>query len=111
MNFVEYIENRYQELTLENQSKEKESRFDIRIDSEIKAAHEILTAYRWLMKWALMPKIFIGFLMVKLGYSEPPQPVILNKMKAERAKAQEAAKQKVENNVTPIQTELKDPIA
>lgn len=97
MNLVRFIENRYQELTLENNEQHKDA-FNIRIDSEIKAAHEILTAYRWAMKWVLIPKIFLDFTLMKLKLKKEPEPVILNKMKAER----ESKKNMNEDNVTPI---------
>lgn len=81
MNFVRFIENRYQELTLQQQSADA---FNVRIDSEIKASHDMLTFYRWVVKWAMMPVILCHWIAVALGYKPEPQPVLINKAKAEK---------------------------
>jgi len=87
MNLVKFLENRYQELTFETQTTDV---FMVTKDAEIKAAHQILTTYRVFLKWVLIPKVLLNFIQVKLGFSDEPQPVLLNKIKADK-EAKEAA--------------------
>jgi hypothetical protein len=93
MKFVRFIENRYQELThLQSQS----TAFEAKVDAEIKAAHDLLTFYRWVLKWILMPKVIGDFFLVKLNLKPQPEPVIMNEMKKkqEEEKAKLAKKKK-----------------
>ncbi len=92
MNLVRYIENRHQELTLEAK---KADAFNIRVDSEMKASHDVLTFYRWVSKWFLVPKVFYGWLLVNLKLRPEPVPVILNLMKEEQAKKAAASAENV----------------
>ena len=91
MNFVTFIENRYQELTLKNQT----STYSAATDSEIKALHALLTAYRTILKWLLIPKCLVVYLCVLLGFVNEPIPVLVNKAKADKA-AEEKAKEEIE---------------
>jgi hypothetical protein len=102
MNLVQFIENRYQELTEQMQKKDA---FDVLKDSEIKAAHHILTNYRKLMGIGLIPKVLYHFFEVKMKWRAEPVPVLLNKIKEDKlAKEEEAKKLKElkENNVSSI---------
>lgn len=82
MNLIKFIENRYQELNLENEG--HKDAFNVRIDSEMKAAHQILSSYRWIMKWVMMPKVMIDFMLVKFKLQKEPEPVMLNRMKQQK---------------------------
>jgi hypothetical protein len=110
MNFVRFIENRYQELTLENES--HKDAFNAKLDSEIKAAHQLLSGYRWVFKWFLMPKILFDFLLVKLNLKEEPKPVIMNRLikerEAKRVSDASTAKLLAEKKVTTIQTVMQN---
>lgn len=88
MNFVTFIENRYQELTLKNQS----NPYSAKTDSEIKALHSILNIYRTLLKWFLMPKCLLEYFCVCLGFCNEPEPVLINKVKADQEKELQAQK-------------------
>lgn len=101
MNFIQFIENRHQELTYEVQT--NKDAFEVVKDAEIKAAHQLLSFYRIALKWLLVPKVMMNFIQVKLGWKEPPQPVMINKMKAEKL-AQEVAEKMKKNtsNVTSL---------
>jgi hypothetical protein len=98
LKLVKFIENRYQELKLEEQTN-KDS-FSVRIDSEMKAAHEILSFYRWIAKWALIPKVICHWIAVNMKMKLEPIPVITNKLKEQ----QEAAKANAANIVSITET-------
>lgn len=82
MNFVQFIDNRFQELTLKTQTKTES--FDAMTDSEIKALHQILSCYRTVLKYLLWPKCLSEYLLVCLKLRKKPEPVLSNKMKAEQ---------------------------
>jgi hypothetical protein len=103
MNFVRFLENRFQELTVENE-KFKDA-FNVGIDSEIKATHDLLTTYRTVVKWVMMPKVIVDFILVKLGLKIEPQPVLLNRMKETREAKKAADAILAESKVTPIKSE------
>lgn len=105
MNFTRFLENRFQELSVENEV--YKDAFNVRVDSEIKATHDILMTYRWLVKWLLMPKIIGHFCLVKLKLKEEPQPVMLNKIKADQLAKKAAAELLKTENVTSIHSEPK----
>lgn len=91
MRLEQFIENRFQELTLETQQQQI---YSLSKDAEIKALHQLLSSMRTLIKWALIPKIFFQFIEMKLGCFPEPQPALMNKIKAdqETEKAAKAAK-------------------
>lgn len=83
MKFVEFLENRFQEVQFENESK---NAFNLLLDSEVKAIHEILTRTRELAKLALIPKVLLDYVLVSLGKRKEPEPVLLNRLKEQREK-------------------------
>ncbi len=98
MNFIRFLENRFQELSLENETKIK---YDLRIDSEIKAIHEVLTKTRNLTKLGLIPKVLYDYVQVSLGKKPEPKPVIVNKLQEQREK-------ELEKKITPIQSHINE---
>ena len=98
MDLVQFIENRYQELTL--QSKEQKT-FDAMGDCEQKALHQLLNSYRMTLKWLLIPKCLYEFAAVNLGKRPAPEPVLTNLAKAQREKAQQA-KESLEQEKTSL---------
>lgn len=89
MNFVTFIENRYQELTLKNQV----NPYSAVVDSEVKAIHALLNGYRRVLKWLLIPKSLGQYFCVCLGFIKPPEPVMINKAKADRDAAEKKAEE------------------
>jgi len=106
MNLVKFCENRYQELTLKTQTAPE---YDCSVDSEIKAVHQVLNIYRVVLKWLFVPKTLCNFIQVKLGLKEEPIPVLLNKLKAEKAKKEKEG-EKPELKVVPLQSSQTDPV-
>lgn len=103
MNLVQFIENRYQELTLACQK--NQDAFEILKDAEIKATHHILTAYRKGLTFLLIPKVLYNFLEVNMKWKPEPKPVLLNKLKKEKLAKEAAAnmlREKKDNNITSI---------
>lgn len=91
MKLVEFIENRYQELTF--QLKEA---YDVRKDSEIKTLQLVLNTYRTALKWWLVPSVVMHYVSVLLGRKPAPKPVLIEQAKAAReaeAKARAEAEQ------------------
>ena len=101
MNLVQFIENRYQELTLESKNA-----FSVTKDAEIKASHQILTSYRTFLKWALIPKVIFNFIQVKLGLRDEPEAVLLNQMIAEKKAKEDAEKFLKGSNVSSLHPEV-----
>lgn len=82
MNLITYIENRFQECTFKSQIT---TEYDIGNDAEIKALHQVLTTYRVVLKWLLVPMVFLDWALVLVGYHAAPKPILVDKMKADKA--------------------------
>jgi hypothetical protein len=80
MKFVEFIENRFQEVTLKTQSES----YDIRLDAELKALHQVLTGFRTTLKWLSVPMVLYKYSEVYFGLAPAPEPVMINKLKKEK---------------------------
>ena len=91
MNLVQFLENRYQELTYETKDA-----FNLVKDAETKAAHSILNSYRTVLKWLLIPKLFIHYIAVKLHLTAAPEPILLRKLQEQKLAAEKAAKEKAD---------------
>lgn len=110
MNFVEFCENRFQEIKLQSDTRQDMNKFDVWSDSEIKAVHELLTSYRTWVKWILYPKCLWDYILVKLKLQKAPEPVLVNRAKKQKEEEDLAKKvasdilnNKDSSNVTPIQ--------
>lgn len=90
MKFSKFAENRYQELNMELQTS---AEYDARVDCETKAVQQLLTWYRNLYRWILIPKVLWDYFSCTYGFSDEPKPVILNKMRAEKEAAEKAKKE------------------
>jgi hypothetical protein len=92
MNFVRFLENHFQELRYEQSKQEIKApnAFNVSLDSEIKSTHSILMGYRTLMKWLLVPKVLIHYLLAVLGIVHKPEPILINL--ARQNKEEEEAK-------------------
>ena len=90
MNFVKYLENSFQEMTLKNQVDSKEN-FDVVTDASIKSIHMILEYYRTFIKWGLILPILLDYVAVNLDLIAPPKPVLMDKMKHEKAEREACA--------------------
>ncbi len=99
MNLVEFCENRFQELRCET---ELTDHFNARADSELKAVHSILGMYRIALKWAMVPKCLLDFLLVKMCWRDAPEPVIMNKIKADQLAKKVAEEMLQDGKVTGI---------
>jgi hypothetical protein len=101
MDFAKYIDNRFQEVKVleEAMTGKNPEAFPIAYDAEQKALHAVLTWYRGLLKWCLVPKVFFGYALVCLGLREKPTAPLIERMKALKAK-QDA--EKAAGNVAPI---------
>jgi len=96
MNFAKYIDNRFQEVKVLEQAEQIKDieAFPIKYDAEIKALHMVLQSYRSALKWFYVPKVFIGFALVKCKLIKAPSSPLLDKIKAdlEVKKTEEAKK-------------------
>lgn len=97
MDFTRFIENRFQELRLQESQIEisNPEQFPVFINSNIKAHHWVLSKYRQFLLCAFVPFVFMSFLAMKIGLRSQPIPVLLDmarKQKEAEAKAKEAAK-------------------
>jgi hypothetical protein len=90
MNLVKFCENRFQELTLKEQTAKT---YDCHSDAESKAVQAILTYYREALRLAYIPKALFHFASVNLKLKPEPKPVILDKMKKDKEKAEKAKKE------------------
>ncbi len=79
MNFVTFIENKFQENSLDSQTNKE---YDIFRDAEQKTLATLIQWYRNVVKYALLPKVIFQFWLVKIGWSDEPQPVMVNQAKA-----------------------------
>lgn len=99
MKFVTFVENRYQEVNYQMQlSKE----YLLPADAEVKALTQLLNWYRVANKYLLMPRILWQFFMVKMGKGKAPEPILLNRAKADLAAKQAAEKMLGKENVSPL---------
>ncbi len=77
-------------------------------DVEIKATQELLGVYRTALKWTYVPRVLIGFLLVKIGLRKAPEPALINKLKAEKSEKEEKeAKAKI-SQLKPVISEFND---
>lgn len=107
MNLIRFCENHYQEL---NYSQQCRLDYDVKVDAEIKCVHLILTTYRTVLKWILVPKCLFQFVLVNLGLLREPVPVLINKIKQQK-EAEEVAKQMLaDGKITALKLEPK-PVA
>ncbi len=108
MNFVKFVENRYQELAFESEIEKKGEEFSVLVDSEKKALHWALTFYRESVKWIMIPKVLFHFFAVKLGFESEPEPKMINKLKKDKEDALKAKKEAEEAaNVSSIPVDIK----
>lgn len=109
MNFPKYIDNRFQEVTLLQQTRQIQdpNAFPVAEDAEIKALHAVLTGYRTFLKWCLIPKVFYGFALMKLHLRKPPGSPLLDKMRDDQQKVREKQAQKV-GMLQKVQNEAKN---
>jgi hypothetical protein len=108
MNFVRFLENRFQELRYQQSVEElKDVAFNAPLDSELKATHNILNHYRTLLRWVFTPKILGHYVLVQLKLLPEPEPILLNKIKAQK-EAEDAAKAAVaaSPNVTSLHPDV-----
>jgi hypothetical protein len=89
MDLGKFCSNRYQELNLYRRT-DPEAEFDFIADSESKAAYAILNAYRNVLKWALMPKCLIDWLLVQLELKDEPRAVLVDQLKEMRDRRSQA---------------------
>lgn len=87
MNLTRFIENRFQELRLqESQIEIKDpEQFPVVINSNIKAHHWVLSKYRHLLTCLLVPNVLFSFLMMKMGLRKKPTPVLLDLARKQKA--------------------------
>lgn len=86
MNLVRFIENRFQEKKAEEQVYTAQDEYMPWLDAEIKALHKVLTGYRTIMVWLNLPLVLFRFGLMKVGLMAEPQPVLVNRLRAERDK-------------------------
>jgi hypothetical protein len=93
MNLTRFIENRFQELRLQESKIEANDpeQFPVFINSNIKAHHWVLSKYRQFLICAFVPVVFVTFWFMKLGLYRKPLPVLLN-MARKQKEAEAAAK-------------------
>ena len=97
MNFVRFLENQYQELRWSQSCREiAEKPFNALLDSEMKAAHDVLQGYRTFLKWCCMPKLILHYLFVNLKLAKKPTPILMEKAR-EKKMQEEAAKKLMED--------------
>jgi hypothetical protein len=95
MNFVRFIENRFQEVRLSQDKLEKEKAYSVTCAAESLALTTVLNGYRTLMKWVMIPKVFGHFACVLLGLAKEPEPVILRLVEQQQRKDLEKKAKKV----------------
>lgn len=91
MNLVQFIENRFQELTVELQVKYVASK-----DAELKALHAVMNAYRTVLKWLKIPQVLFDFMLVRLEFAPEPKAPLLEKLKREQKQREEEGKRNAE---------------
>jgi hypothetical protein len=102
LNFIKFLENRYQELRLESDT-DKDA-FNLRIEAEIKAVHEVLTLFRNTAIQCMKPKVLWDYCLVQLKKKREPEPVLLNMIRKQKEEEELKAKNELEKKVTPIHT-------
>ena len=95
MDLTRFIENRFQELRLQESKIEANNpeQFPVFINSNIKAHHWVLTQYRKFLQCMFVPNVLFSFWMMKLGLRKEPTAILL-KMAREQKAAEEEKKQK-----------------
>lgn len=91
MNLVQFIENRFQELTVELQVEYVASK-----DAELKALHAVMTAYRTVLKWLKIPQVIFDFFLMRLELTPEPKAPLLEKLKQEQKRREEEGKRNAE---------------
>jgi hypothetical protein len=110
MNFPKYIDNRFQEVSVLQQTTQIQDpdAFPVIEDAEIKALSMVLNSYRTFLKWLLIPKIILGFLLMKLHLTSKPGSPLLDKLKKDQQAAREKTAQKV-GMIQKVQNEANNP--
>lgn len=87
MNFVDYVNNRYQEVQMSMQ----DPPFSILKDGESNSLQFVLSVYRLLIKFMFIPKIITCFILVNLRVLKAPKPVF-DELKEELEQAEKDKK-------------------
>lgn len=95
MNLVKFIDNRFQELRIEEQKEDTKKEYSIHRDSETLALQSILKFWRTLLKWAYIPVVWIHYASVLMKFSPEPQPVLVELLKKNQEKDLKAKAKKV----------------
>jgi hypothetical protein len=86
MNFVKFIDNRFQECRLTQSTDEMRKEYTVAVDAEAQALSTVLNGYRSLIKWLMVPKVLVHFILVKAGILGAPRPVLIDKLEADKLK-------------------------
>lgn len=113
MNLVKFIDNRFQELRLQEEQENLRKEYCLPRDAEVLALQWMLATYRVLFKWIMVPKVFAAFFWMKTGMGREPQPVILDKIKADQKKDfdQKAKKLGMHGKLSAISNESEQPLS
>lgn len=82
MNLVTFIDYRVQESREEQTGK----KYSIIVDSETQALGAVLVGFRFALKWIMVPKVIIHYLIVCTGLLHAPVPMFEKKKEEERGK-------------------------
>src|SRR5271166_1194754 len=80
MKFVLFVENKYQELTYQQQV----GGFNPTTDAEVHSLQLVLTVYRKVLKWLLVPKVLVTYFLVSIGVFSEPVAILSNKAKEQK---------------------------
>lgn len=84
MNLVKFIDNRFQELRMVEQEQDARKEYSLIRDSEVLALKAVLQTWRVIFKYLMIPKILLHYFGCSLGFIKKPEPVLLQKMEAQR---------------------------
>lgn len=90
MKFTTFIENRYQELRLEQDLQSKRQEYSLANSSETLALMSVLNFARTVAKWAMVPKVLLDYFLVTTGLLKAPTPVLTEMLKKQIAEQEEA---------------------
>jgi hypothetical protein len=103
MHPIKFIENRFQELRMKEHEEEKRNEYSIARDSEVLALQGLLKFFRVTLKWLMLPKVVLDYMLVVGGLKKRPRPVMIEKMKAD-IEAQAIAKKMAEEAAGNVKT-------
>lgn len=86
MNLTKFIDNRFQELRVQEQKEDIRKEYCLPRDAEVLALKWVLESYRGLLKWLMVPKVFAQFVWMKTGIGREPRPVLIEQLEADRKK-------------------------